>query len=152
MFCLDGYTPWAWKPEEGIRCPRPSFSCQLPCRYWELNLDLLKEQQVPFTTEIFFQSWMQIFQVTKKVVTAPSSTEFYVISFNLTLLLPSPLLIRGSFSDFSNLSSEFYIFNSNPSGSILSAFIFFKKNLSPLPSVRLLLGYIVILITQRVHV
>lgn len=42
---------------EGARCPRTDVadSYELPCRFWELNLQLLKEKPVLLTAELSLQ-------------------------------------------------------------------------------------------------
>lgn len=46
------------KPEEGIGSPGAGVieGCELPWRYWELNLDPMEEQPVLFTTESSIRS------------------------------------------------------------------------------------------------
>jgi hypothetical protein len=50
------YTMCLQRQEEGIGSPGTRITgCELPCRYWELNLDPQEEQPVLLTTEPFLQ-------------------------------------------------------------------------------------------------
>lgn len=42
--CLEMSNPWNW-----------SYSCELPCECWELNLGVLEEQTVLLTAELSLQ-------------------------------------------------------------------------------------------------
>ena len=44
--------------EEGLRSPGTSYmsGCEPPCRWWELNLGLLQEQEMLLTTGPFLQA------------------------------------------------------------------------------------------------
>lgn len=57
--CISVHHIHGWcpkRPEEGAAPPETEvYSCELPCRYWELNLGRLEEQQAPLTTEPFLQ-------------------------------------------------------------------------------------------------
>ena len=55
MYVHHGCAWCSWGPGKEIRFPGPGDrgGCELPCRSWELNPGLLREQQVLLTAEPF---------------------------------------------------------------------------------------------------